>query len=410
MKKFIKLFSNIVFYVKKKYSIFKYKKFIPAAISIILLIILYFLIEKNLISIFNKTESIDQLNKDKGVNILIASLKDDEQLSSLYLFSYEPVSSKIGIIYFPANTLMLQISSFSNNKLYPVKDLFSSGGFKYLIESIENDFKIKIPYYLGFKNSDFIRVMDLLSGLQIRNANPIKFFDRYENKWYLIPSGSNDLLGYKLSEYLNFDKDIYNEGNIVYRKSNFVKTFFEKLNSLREIESQPAFMKSLYSFISQKNMSFEVFSELIFSVKEVKIYDIIFDKAAGQKEQYNNSEVFRISVSKSLDILPKSFETRLDSAKKQNYITVEILNGSTISGSAENVRRNLQKFVDIDVQFIGNAKTRDYANTLIIDKKGNLKSSQRVKEILGYGEIKRELDENSFSDITIILGNDVEMK
>ncbi|MBP7653578.1 LCP family protein [Candidatus Dependentiae bacterium] len=373
-----------------------------------LLVFLYVLIESNIIKIFNNPLTNDALNKDKSINVLIAALTDDNQLSSLYLFSFEPVTCKIGVIYFPWNSLFLQVSSSKNNKLYTVKELYSIGGFEYLIESLENDFKIKIPYYLGYKKIDFIKSMDLLSGMHLRVANPIKFYDRYEKKWYLLPAGTNDFLGYKLSEYLEYDKDIYNENNLTYRKSNFVKTLFEKLNSIEGIENQSSFMKSIHSFISYKNMNFDNFNEFILSVKEVKVYDITFDKAPGQKELHQNIDAYRLSISKSIDILPKSFETKLDSAQKQNYITVEILNGSSLSGSAEKIRKQLQKFVDVDVQFIGNAKTRDYANTLIIDKKNNLKSSQRIKEILGFGEIKREIDENSFTDVTIILGNDIE--
>ncbi|HPP88016.1 MAG TPA: LytR C-terminal domain-containing protein, partial [bacterium] len=143
------------------------------------------------------------------------------------------------------------------------------------------------------------------------------------------------------------------------------------------------------------------------NVKDVKQYDIVLDSAIGGEEHFKDKFGLRISITKAASILPKSFRYKVESLEKSENIIVEILNGTNISGLAERCRKYLQNYEDIDVQIISAARKKDYTNTLIIDRKGNLKSAQRIKDILKIGEIQTDINVSAVVDIRIILGKDI---
>jgi len=312
------------------------------ALSLIVILILSFVYLKK------KNKFVTEINlngvneiKDQSVNVLIASLTEEDRLTSLYLFSYEPRTKKIGIIYFPGTTLLLQISKLKETKYYFIGEMYENSGFSSLRESLENDFKIKIQYHFGFKKNDFIKIMDLLGGLTLKVQNNIKYFDEKKQQWYLLPSGTVDMTGEKIFEYLDYDEG--NDDFITNRKNNFVNNLFEKINEIYEIEEQTHFFRYIYSLIYTKNIGFDDFKQFIEAVKFVSLYDVKFERAPLMKVKNDDGFGYRVITTKAIDILPTSILTKIYSGETKKNITVEIINGTKINALAAKARKFLQQ-------------------------------------------------------------------
>lgn len=90
-----------------------------------------------------------------------------------------------------------------------------------------------------------------------------------------------------------------------------------------------------------------------------------------------------------------------------SIIQVEVLNGTEVRGLAEKVTNYLRS-KNIDVVQQGNYKRNDILQSFIIDRIGNKNNAKKVARALGinYDQIRTEVNQDFFLDVTIVLGAD----
>lgn len=115
--------------------------------------------------------------------------------------------------------------------------------------------------------------------------------------------------------------------------------------------------------------------------------------------------LFIISYSVYLKITsPKENES---SDVTGRIIQVRVLNGTQIDGLAREVS-NYLRTKNFDVLYQGNYSDRNLKNTFIIDHTGDKTIVKRIIRIIGISpdQVVQEIQENSLTDITIVLGED----
>lgn len=115
--------------------------------------------------------------------------------------------------------------------------------------------------------------------------------------------------------------------------------------------------------------------------------------------------LFIISYSVYLKITsPKENES---SDVTGRIIQVRVLNGTQIDGLAREVS-NYLRTKNLDVLYQGNYSDRNLKNTFIIDHTGDKTIVKRIIRIIGISpdQVVQEIQENSLTDITIVLGED----
>lgn len=88
-------------------------------------------------------------------------------------------------------------------------------------------------------------------------------------------------------------------------------------------------------------------------------------------------------------------------------IQVEVLNGCGISGVADNVTDQLRK-MNYDVVQIGNFRTFDIDESIVIDRKGNMNIAENIADSLGIDRVNviQQINKKYLLDVTIIVGKD----
>jgi hypothetical protein len=88
-------------------------------------------------------------------------------------------------------------------------------------------------------------------------------------------------------------------------------------------------------------------------------------------------------------------------------IRLEILNGTPVEGLAERSKMLFESY-GLDVLAYTNADNTNYEKTVIIDRKGKPKATDKIAEIIKCKpeNIKTQLADEASADITIILGKD----
>ena len=86
---------------------------------------------------------------------------------------------------------------------------------------------------------------------------------------------------------------------------------------------------------------------------------------------------------------------------------MEVLNGTRTVGLANRAREVLQSY-DFEVMAPNNADNDQYANTVVLDRKGNLEDAKKVADVIRCTRIfsKPDPQMDQAVDVTVILGKD----
>ena len=90
---------------------------------------------------------------------------------------------------------------------------------------------------------------------------------------------------------------------------------------------------------------------------------------------------------------------------ERQLLIVEVLNGTSRPGLARIATRTLRR-AGVDVVFYGTADSSALDSTLVIVRRGEKGSGQRVADRLGVGRVRVELDTLRRVDVTVVLGAD----
>jgi hypothetical protein len=86
-------------------------------------------------------------------------------------------------------------------------------------------------------------------------------------------------------------------------------------------------------------------------------------------------------------------------------LTVEVLNGAGVNGLAGKMARQLRRF-GIDVVYYGTATADTFRVTQIVFRRGDTTAARRIRDALGTGVVRVELDSLKLLDATLFLGSD----
>ncbi|MFH1679660.1 MAG: LytR C-terminal domain-containing protein [Candidatus Eisenbacteria bacterium] len=86
-------------------------------------------------------------------------------------------------------------------------------------------------------------------------------------------------------------------------------------------------------------------------------------------------------------------------------VTVQVLNGCGEPGLALDVSRYLRER-GCDVVEMGNADHFHHEETKIIARSGDLASAERVRAVLGFGEVSSSPDPDLLLEVTLVVGAD----
>jgi hypothetical protein len=109
---------------------------------------------------------------------------------------------------------------------------------------------------------------------------------------------------------------------------------------------------------------------------------------------------------KNLSFNPNTDDSvNADSLKPR--IQIEVLNGCGVSGKAETIT-NYLRAEGIDVVNLGNYRSFEIENSIIISRNNKIKNAQRVASAVGLSEssIISQFNPDYILDVTLILGKD----
>jgi anionic cell wall polymer biosynthesis LytR-Cps2A-Psr (LCP) family protein len=355
------------------------------------------------------------LSGDRVINTLFIIEDNDKPLCS-YVLMYYPATKRAAIFDIPGS-LGLIIRRI--NRVDRIDRMYDPNRITPFADEIENLLGVEIPFSIVITLENLIKITDLLEGVELFIPSPV---DEYQDGYILFPSGLSYLDGDKAKLYITYELPEESSELAVYRRQRFFMGFIKRLGMQSALMNNPQTEKVFYSLlktgVKAKNqvMLFNEFAgidadriniqSVSGNVREVSGQNLIFPHWDGNLIK----EIARQTIAGLVQPLEGTLGDRI--------FTVEVLNGTTVSGLAGRTAELFRGF-GYDVISIGNADRSDYEKTVIIDRSG------LEDMIMAFGDVIRctniryeptsteeaEIDSglqnfNYQADLTLIIGRD----
>ncbi|MCG2675622.1 LCP family protein [bacterium] len=380
------------------------------------IIVIVFLLLALIISglIITKRSPVERrLKRKEEIFFLLLTLEKREEpksLKDILLINYQPDSKRLTLVAIPPQTLISRHRNFNKRKTgqakravisdkRTLKNLYRQNlqrnnfhkSCLTLKSAMEEFLSLEIPFYLVFDEEGFIKVVDLLGGMEVEVDQP----STTELPWW----GEERLSGEKSLAYLEFEELRFGEFGKFSRWKEFIWASIQRFNdSLPEAELVRELLKSRLV----TNLKVRDILACLKEAENIRETGIEVQKIPGRtvyKDWMSYWQVDTLATTRLFRELDRGLE------KKEEIIRVEILNGCGRAGIAFQLARDLRK-EGLDVVNIGNARNFKYQKTLILNRSGKKGTAKRISEIMDCGEPQDSIEKKALVDVTVIIGKD----
>lgn len=322
------------------------------------------------------------------------------------LLFLHPVTKRGALYYIPSNTGTI-IESV--DRMDRIDLLFDPENPQVYLDKIDRMLGTDTEFFFSIELEDFATLVDWMGGLETFIPQPVWQEDGEEYR--IFPSGSILLDGGKIGSYLKYRLPEEGLEEPVSRKISVTETFLQKLAGQKAALENPEYMRFIYSRFST-NLDEESFLSFIDLLSEVQVDRMITQRVMGKERQVESQRLlFPLYEERLLkEMLAQIIENlgNPDVAEESGLtISIEIQNGTTINGLASRTAQLYQSY-GFKIASVKNADRQDYENTLILDKKENPVSAQRVANLIRCERIFEDRDSTTDDtvDVILIIGKD----
>lgn len=323
------------------------------------------------------------------INILVAGSNDfNERRHSFYAIAhFNPDKKSVGVTFVPPHYLVT-LNRRTGNALRLHEIPFSDHSD--IIESLEEDLQITIPFYMEMYASGLVNIIDIIDGINLYILNQVlpqayfstgvNYTDGRKAVWYINKVNQNSI-------FQKYDR-IMDVALTLFTNKEMYKKYVEK-----------DYMNEIVSSINTNLRIQEIMSlmELVYDANTV--YSTIMPGKMDKDGNYTVDDITRKLYEQ------KFLRPLVLDIKDSESIKVRILNGSDVPGQARRMRNALTREGLTVVEF-GTSPYEITEKTVIINQKGNLNAALKVSSILGIAHMHHIVDSSQLADVLVIVGKD----
>lgn len=345
-----------------------------------------------------------RIKSGERISLLLLNLKkkaEPESLKDALLVTYQPNTKRLSLVVIPSRTLISDKRKLKSLYRQSLKgDRPQKEGCLVVKESLENLLGLEIPFYIIFDEESFIKVVDLLGGIEVEfDQSPSTELPGWGGE-RLNGTRHQMVLGGKESlAYLEFEEPRFGEFGKFSRWQRFVRALIQRFsNSPPDV----ALMKELFKNFPLTNLRAIDIRALGQEAEDIREVEVAVSKIPGKtiyRDWVSYWQVDTVATAQLFRDLDRGLE------EKEEIIRVEVLNGCGRDGIAFQLAQNLRR-EGLDVIHIGNAPNFKYSKTLILNRSGRKGVAGKIAALMGYGQPRDEIEKDAFVDVTVIIGRD----
>lgn len=316
----------------------------------------------------------------------------------MILLSGDPVTKKVTLISIPRDTRVM-IPGHGYNKANAAHVI---GGPALAMEMVEDFLDIPVHYYVRTNFEGLAKLVDLIGGVEYTVEKPMKYSDPTQNLFINLQPGKQVLDGNKAVQYVRYRSD-GDDITRVGRQQKFLRAVFNQTLSLSNVLRIPRIASEMAKYIDTNLDAGDMlrYANLALSMADDDLaMEIIPGAGDGVSYWLPDMNAVKALVDREIKGIDPVANGK---------IKVEVLNGTATSGEASRMAEELRQD-GFNVIRVANADNKDYTRTLVIDRRGNSDNvdllGKTIRSLIDDPGFKRQVDQNSEADFTIIVGSD----
>ena len=379
-----------------------------------------------------------------GVNVLVFGVDDSnyaKRADSIVVIHLDPDRQRIGVLSIPRDTYV----NVPAKGMTKVNHAYAFGGAKRLKQTISSFLQIPIDHTIKVNLGGVERIVDDLGGIPIVVEKDLKYEDKAGGLYIDIQKGKQTLSGQKALQYLRFRQD--REGDIgrIRRQQTFMRAVASKISKSSQLLKLPLMIRRVSKNVKTDMSTPQMINLAVQLGDAFKSGTVHKGAVPGAVVMIDGVSYWKPDLKRTDDMVEKivlgfiqkeettTIKTADSSASKEERrqitlsevtrveeqtdyeapnleglsLTVEVLNGIGVPGIARKTARYLKRN-DVKVPRFGNAGSRDYDKTMLVDWKGNVTDvlilAQQLSidpsQIIVYDRPTKPLD------VTLVIGKD----
>jgi len=350
------------------------------------------------------------------VTVLVAGLHPDGPLTDFIMIAkYNPETKKINALSIPRDTKVVGTVDGKINSAYARgKDI------EKLADKVKDLTALEPDYYVIFDTKAVRKMVDAIGGIPMDVPIDMQYDDNEQGLHINLKKGYQVLDGKKAEQFIRFRKNNdgsgYPLGDVqrIEAQQNFIRAAVDKVLKPETLLKLPELISLGFETV-KTDMSLVNILSYVDDVKEFDMANLRIETLPGEGAYIGPTSYFVHEPKETKKLVEEMFVMELAdtdttngaitvSKKDKSEITIEVLNGTSRNGLASSVAEKL-KNEGYNVTKIGNYKTSTNISTSVINKSSG-EYAKEVKDFLGIGKVKTEIEEDSKVDVTVILGSD----
>ena len=331
----------------------------------------------------------ESLSGDQVINTLFV-IDDQGKPLATYVLMYYPATRRAAVFDIPGS-LGLIIRRI--NRVDRIDLLYDSQKISSYETEIEDLLSIDISFSLIISLENLVKITDLVEGVDI--FIPVAV-DAYSEEAVLFPSGVTRLDGDKARTYITYELPDETEDMSVSRRQRFFLGLLKRLGEQNEALKIKQTSRFFNTFIKTSMNSrsrarlFDAFAQIDTDRINIQSVGGLPREVSGQILifPYWDGNLIKDIVRQTISSLIRPVE----GAYSDRIFTVEVLNGTTVTGLAGRAAELMRGF-GYDVISVDNADRNNYSETVIIDRSGHPESARSFGEIIRCQNIQYETPE-----------------
>ncbi len=214
----------------------------------------------------------DSLNKK--INILLLGLDDGDldnpdapsRSDTMIVASIDPEQGTVNMLSIPRDS---RVNIPGHKGLDKINNAYFFGGPALAVRTVENFLNVPIQYYMTIKWQGFIKVVDILGGVDLYVEHAMAYEDPYADLTINLHQGYQHLNGQQAGEYVRFRHDELGDIGRVQRQQRFLKALSDQFLQLGTIVKIPALISAVDQNIAS-NMSPYTFARVANTFRGLK--------------------------------------------------------------------------------------------------------------------------------------------
>jgi len=333
----------------------------------------------------------DALSTDRVINTLFV-IEDEKKPVSTYILMYYPATRRAAVFDIPGELGLLITRINRVDRIDRVYDSLKISSYENEIEKLLG---IDISFSIIITKENLVSLVDFLEGVRIFIPSPV--FQKDDSGLIMFPSGTTVLDGDKAGVYASYSLPDEDREMEMFRRQRFFLGLLDRWVLVNDKLINPQAAKIYYSFF-RTGMSRSTLIRLFDEFAHIDTGRVNIQSVWGNLREVSGQNLIiphwegnliKEVVRQTLGTLTRQIEDPFN----ERSITVEVLNGTAITGLAGRTAEVLRSF-GYDVISISNADRNNYERTVIIHRSEDENMVKAFADVIRCTNIRRERSEN----------------